>query len=159
MGQNNLRVWTPIVKILPIFLLSVDHQTGPWRVWLLWFARFSFICLFLLISLISLVSGDVGDVEAMGIDDKVAHILAYISIMGAGLFSVADARYRPKIFAALLIYGVGLEFGQQIFVAGREGSVADALANLLGLLLGLFLSKPVSQMFCRLGKIWTAPAP
>jgi len=143
---------------MPLFSLSVDHRSGPWRVWLVWFARFSFVCLFLLISLISLVPGNVGDVEAMGIDDKVAHILAYVSLMGAGLFSVWDERYRPAIFVALLIYGVGLEFGQQIFADGREGSVLDALANLLGLLIGLGLSRPMGHIFCWLGEKWTGAA-
>jgi len=147
------------VQITPIFSLSVDRQTGPWRPWLLWFARFSFACLFLLISLISLVSGEAGDVEAtIGIDDKVAHILAYVVLMGAGLFSVSDARHRPTIFVALLIYGIGLEFGQQLFADGREGSVQDALANLVGLLLGVALAKPVGHVFCWLGAMLPSAA-
>ena len=146
------------MRIMSLFSLSVDHQSGPWRVWLVWFARFSFACLFLFISLLSLVPGNVGDVEAMGIDDKIAHTLAYVSLMGAGLFSVSNERYRPAIFVALLIYGVGLEIGQQIFADGRQGSVQDALANLLGLLLGLVLAKPIGHFFCWLGAKWTGAA-
>ena len=134
-----------------LFSTQVDVQTGRWRIWLVYFARFSFVLLLLFISLVSLVSGEAGDVEAMGIDDKVAHILAYVVVMGAGLFSVSSFKARMGIFVALLLYSVGLEFVQQMIADGREGSAADALANLSGLVVGVLASKPVGRIFCWLG--------
>ena len=66
--------------------------------------------------------------------DKLAHLMVY-----AALTVLAYLAYQRVamlwLLAALLMYSVGLEVGQY-FVPGRFLSLADVIANVLGLLLG-----------------------
>ena len=66
--------------------------------------------------------------------DKLAHLIVY-----AALTVLAYLAYQRVamlwLLAALLMYSVGLEVGQY-FVPGRFLSLADVIANVLGLLLG-----------------------
>lgn len=70
--------------------------------------------------------------------DKFNHFAAY-----AGLAAPLTLALHPRrwLAAALVaaIYGAGLEIAQMLGEAGREASFLDALANLLGALLGAAL--------------------
>ena len=132
-----------------LFTMPVDSHTARWRSWLQNFARFSFVFLFLLITLVSLVPGGEGrDLEDWGINDKLAHLIAYLSIMGAGIFSVTEQRERLLLFVGLVLYSLCLEYGQSLFIMEREGSIGDFVANLVGLISGVFLSHPGGSHVC-----------
>jgi len=73
--------------------------------------------------------------------DKIEHFSAYLAMSAyAGMLF---ARMRPQAIAAigLIAMGVGLEFAQANLTDSRSGDAADALANGLGALAGLFVAR------------------
>lgn len=68
--------------------------------------------------------------------DKLLHLAAYASFYLWGCASFPDARWRLP--AALLAYGVAIELLQAL-TPYRTMSLADAVANALGLVLGAVL--------------------
>ncbi len=68
-----------------------------------------------------------------GYFDKVGHVLAFVALalLGAGAWP-----RRWSLIGGLVCYAVILELLQR-FSAGREVHIADALANLVGLAIGL----------------------
>jgi VanZ family protein len=70
-----------------------------------------------------------------GYFDKVGHVLAFVALalLGAGAWP-----RRWSLIGGLVCYAVILELLQR-FSAGREVHIADALANLVGLAIGLGL--------------------
>ena len=77
--------------------------------------------------------------------DKLIHTSLYLVLMvlvGRGLakyFSSSYSRSRIIVIAFLycLFLGVGIEFIQSVFVAGRSGDVLDVLANAAGASIGV----------------------
>ena len=69
--------------------------------------------------------------------DKVEHVVGYfvLSAMGCALF--ARMPTRARIAAALVALGVGLEIAQGQLTANRTPDVLDAVANAIGVVLGL----------------------
>lgn len=80
--------------------------------------------------------------------DKLAHYLAYFAMAVMALLSFNSTRARFVAFALVLILGALLELGQS-FVAGRDMSVYDGLANALGALSGLLLFRLVGDSLAR----------
>ena len=76
--------------------------------------------------------------------DKLAHLMVY-----ATLTVLAYLAYQRVamlwLVAALLVYSVGLEVGQY-FVPGRFLSLADVVANTLGLLLGVGCCRAIASL-------------
>lgn len=68
--------------------------------------------------------------------DKALHLLAYGVIAGCG--GLGFASWYRRVFAGLAAIGIGvfLEVAQGAW-AGRNASVADALSNTAGVILGL----------------------
>ncbi len=86
-----------------------------------------------LIAWLSLVQP--GDVPAPGLSDKLQHVLAYAALS----MPLVVAAGRPLWWVAVLtatLFGAGLEVAQATGDAGREGSIADGAANLIGALAG-----------------------
>lgn len=78
--------------------------------------------------------------------DKIRHFLAY------GVLSVpASLAFGPKrrlaAFLTCAIFGICLEVAQMITPYGREGSWGDAVANMLGAGLGLWLSAVLRRLY------------
>lgn len=70
--------------------------------------------------------------------DKLAHAGAFTVLALLG----TRAGLRPWLLAALLLaYGVGIEVAQGVFTTTREASLADVLADALGIALGLWLAR------------------
>ncbi len=70
-----------------------------------------------------------------GYFDKIGHVIAFVALA----FLVASAwPLQRSLIGGLVCYAVILELSQW-FSAGREVHVADALANLVGLVIGLGL--------------------
>ena len=71
--------------------------------------------------------------------DKIAHFVVFV-----GLAFLIDYSYKLKLdikISVLVIYGLAIELLQSHF--GREASVADALADVFGLLVYFYLLKPI----------------
>jgi len=85
--------------------------------------------------------------------DKIEHFSAYLAMSAyAGMLF---ARMRPQAIAAigLIAMGVGLEFAQAMLTDSRSGDAADALANGLGALAGLFVARtPVALWLQRVDR-------
>lgn len=85
--------------------------------------------------------------------DKVEHFSAYLllSLYAGMLF--ARVRAQALATAALIALGVALEFAQAQLTDSRSGDAADALANSLGALAGLWLTRtPLALWLQRLDR-------
>ena len=73
-------------------------------------------------------------------NDKASHLLGHgtLALYFSGL---VPRRSWWKIFAWLLLMGVGIEFAQHYTHWGREGDPRDVLANSIGALLGLVVGR------------------
>ena len=91
--------------------------------------------------------------------DKLQHFIGYavLSAYAVMLF----ARMRPQALAALVViaFGVVLEFAQAAWTVDRMGDSADAMANALGALAGLLVSRtPMAGWLQRLDtRLWGNP--
>ena len=73
--------------------------------------------------------------------DKVRHVMAFLSLACAAALGWAPGtRTGARIAAALLAYGLLIE-GVQTLLPTRSGSVADWLADAVGVALGLWLAR------------------
>lgn len=73
--------------------------------------------------------------------DKIEHFTAYLALsLYAGML-FARVRAQALATAALIALGVALEFAQARLTDSRSGDAADALANSLGALAGLWLAR------------------
>ena len=63
--------------------------------------------------------------------DKIVHFIAYFVLSVLALLAFPRARLLP-IIAGLTLLGVGIEIAQAMMPFGRSGSLADAIANMLG---------------------------
>jgi VanZ family protein len=88
------------------------------------------------IAYLSLMPADEG--AAPVFTDKVNHFLAYAGLAAPLTLALHPKRWVSAVIVAT-VYGIGLEFGQAMGDAGREGSMLDAVANLLGALFGAVL--------------------
>ena len=80
--------------------------------------------------------------------DKALHLLAYAVI--AGCAGLGFAGWKSRIFAgaAAIVIGIFLEFAQGAW-AGRNASVADAVSNMAGVVLGLIAAWIVLKVWER----------
>ena len=91
--------------------------------------------------------------------DKLIHATLYLVLMilvGKDLVTYFSSSYsRNKIFVIAFLYclflGVGIEFIQSVFVAGRLGDIFDVLANAIGASMGALIL--MSQLKRQPGKI------
>lgn len=86
--------------------------------------------------------------------DKVEHFTAYLllSLYAGMLF--ARVRAQALATAGLIALGVALEFAQAKLTDSRSGDAADALANSLGALAGLWLSRtPIALWLQRVDRM------
>ena len=79
--------------------------------------------------------------------DKLLHFTLYfvlLTFVGKGLVNYFDSSYSSNriiviAFFYCLFLGVGIEFLQDIFVAGRSGDFFDVLANATGASVGVVI--------------------
>ncbi len=95
--------------------------------------RIGFFVYSLVIVIVSLTPS--GALAAPGNLDKVGHFLAYAIMALWGLSAFRTRRASILVIMFCLFLGVGLEFLQQL-VSGRDPSVADGLANFIGIFVG-----------------------
>jgi|SaaInlStandDraft_5_1057022.scaffolds.fasta_scaffold63853_3 VanZ family protein len=90
--------------------------------------------------------------------DKLIHTTLYlvlIILVGKGLVNYFKSSYsRSRIIVIAFLYclflGVGIEFIQSVFVAGRLGDVFDVLANAIGSSIGVVIL--IAQLKTKTGK-------
>ena len=70
--------------------------------------------------------------------DKLVHFLVYAALAVFGGFAFSAGRTGVTVGVLLITYGCMLEIAQ-IYVPGRSGTVADAIADGLGVLSGMFI--------------------
>lgn len=74
--------------------------------------------------------------------DKVQHALAFSVLVGLG--RLAQFESKRKLFAGLLLLGIGIE-ALQSFTATRTAEWADVWADVVGLLLGFAAAKAIGR--------------
>ena len=87
--------------------------------------------------------------------DKFGHALAYgvLSAWAVMIFSTRRAWLRSSV--ALLALGIAIEFAQGALTTNRSADPYDALADLVGILLGLCIAwTPAANWLLRLEKRW-----
>lgn len=86
--------------------------------------------------------------------DKLMHTAIYVLLIGIWqLYFFVRNGYRFKlrwaivILLACLFYGIIIEILQGSFTVSRSADIYDVLANLIGLILGIFIFKKVKHIF------------
>jgi VanZ family protein len=82
-------------------------------------------------------------VPSVNMWDKLEHAGAYLGLALLGAWAFPAAAWR--LGAGLFALGVGLEIAQPTMGWGRQGDVLDALANSLGIALGLGVARVVGE--------------
>lgn len=80
----------------------------------------------------------------VSLSDKIEHTIAYfgLTLLGAFAFPLRLSRLAAGLFLA----GVGIEILQTVMALGRHGDPADALANTLGIALGLLTTLAIREL-------------
>ncbi|PKP82232.1 MAG: hypothetical protein CVT79_08060 [Alphaproteobacteria bacterium HGW-Alphaproteobacteria-18] len=94
------------------------------------------LCVAVIIAYLSLMPVTASSTPQMW--DKFGHFAAYAGLAAPLTLAMHPRRWLAAA-AVATIYGIGLEVAQALGDAGREASVLDAIANLLGALLGAAL--------------------
>jgi VanZ family protein len=92
---------------------------------------------FLLIALVIWLSVKApGGVMSFSIWDKLQHFLAYAVLGGMGVLCFPGRVSSVILVLGLVLLGIGLEV-LQFYVPGRDMSLGDGVANLLGVIFGV----------------------
>jgi len=76
------------------------------------------------------------DVMPQDISDKIVHLTAYAGAAMLWCWAATNRRALLLALPILICYGVGLEFAQGL-TPDRTPSIGDAIANSLGVIIGL----------------------
>jgi len=98
------------------------------------------------VGLLSLIPPDA--VPAVNLWDKLAHFLAYAMLALCGGFAFSAHRTEIALGALLIGFGCILEIAQ-IYIPGRSGSIADAIANGLGVVAGMVIVQFLRRRFTK----------
>ncbi|GAB3512148.1 VanZ family protein [Pseudoxanthomonas daejeonensis] len=101
----------------------------PW----LWLGLWSFAVL--LVIVFSLTPPPPVELPRHG--DKLEHLLAYALLAAAAVQVFAHGRYLLSVAAGLVLMGIALELAQGALTSTRMADPADALANGVGVGLGM----------------------
>ena len=83
--------------------------------------------------------------------DKVEHLSSYALLACGAVLLFARRRAQLGAGIGLMAMGVGLEFAQALLTQTRMADPADALANAMGVLVGLLMSfTPAARWLLRL---------
>jgi VanZ family protein len=86
-----------------------------------------------------------GSLPSFPHSDKVIHACLFAMITLTGY--LAYANYSKWLYTSLIIYGAITEIMQQMFTATRFASVYDWLADVIGVLLAVFVIKIIINNF------------
>jgi VanZ family protein len=117
--------------------------------WLLDNAKQLAILVSLVIVLLSLIKSDSLPVPKLNVSDKLLHAFAYSGLIWSWLLAFRKkltVKNKLFIFVLLFLLGVLLEFLQGILTQYRTPDIKDALANFIGLVVGLITFKPLASL-------------
>ncbi len=97
-------------------------------------ARLSFTLGVLAVTWLSLAPQEA--LPPIGMWDKANHVLAYAALSLSGGIGFVERRSALMVSLGLVVLGCGLEAGQ-VAVPGREPSIGDAVADIVGVGLGM----------------------
>jgi VanZ family protein len=124
--------------------MSSESGTKPANAFIRWAAITVFATGIVVVSLLSLTPGDA--LPAIDVWDKLQHVLAYLTLAVTGGVAFPGRRLLPRLAIGLLILGCALEALQGL-VPGRDMSVDDAVANAIGVGLGLAIAHIVGRRY------------
>jgi len=122
--------------------MSSKYGAKPANAFVRWAAITAFAAGIVVVSVLSLTPGDV--LPAIDVWDKLQHVLAYLTLAATGGVAFPGRRLIPRLALGLLILGCALE-ALQVLVPGRVASVDDAVANAIGVALGLAIARIVGR--------------
>ena len=109
-------------------------------------ARISLAIGVVVVTWLSLTPGEA--LPDIDIWDKLLHVSAFAAIGLAGSLAFQGWRFGLVVAAGLLALGCILELAQ-IIIPGRSASIADALANGVGVAFGLVAAWTANLLLCR----------
>lgn len=77
------------------------------------------------------------DVPNVGVSDKIQHAFAFCVLTGA--YGLLFPNRRARVLLGVAVLGVAIEVLQATMPFGRDGEVADLLADAVGIGVGLIL--------------------
>lgn len=83
--------------------------------------------------------------EVVSWGDKVIHTGAYLWLAALGRLSLPRANGGLWALLSMIALGWGIE-GIQMYVPGRDGSLADGACNMVGAICGLFCAEYLSRL-------------
>ena len=112
----------------------------PIKNWLQDNALLTALLISFVVVILSLINSDVIKTPNINVSDKFLHGLAYTSLMWSWLFVFRNKKtiqIKLFLFIGLLVFGIILEILQGALTTSRTADWKDALANTIGLLVGL----------------------
>jgi VanZ family protein len=83
--------------------------------------------------------------------DKIEHIFGYAVLSAYAVMLFAQRRMQLLAATGLVLLGIGLEFAQEFWTVSRSADAADAVADLIGVLVGIALARtPLARMLERI---------
>lgn len=111
-------------------------------------ARGAFTIGLLAVAVLSLAP--VQTLPSLDLSDKIQHALAYAFLAATGCFGfgLTSLRAQIAVVVALSVFGGVIEVLQPP-LAGRTGTIADAIANQIGVALGWMLARSAASVMQR----------
>jgi VanZ family protein len=88
------------------------------------------------------------DLPSVNLWDKAEHALAFFGLTFLGVWAMPH--WRLRVAAAVLLLGIAIEIAQATMPLGRDGDIRDAVADSLGILIGLPTALLAREMLHRL---------
>jgi VanZ family protein len=127
--------------------MNSENGTKPIHAAIRWAAITALTAGVVAVSILSLAPSDA--LPAIDVWDKLQHVLAYFALAVTGAVAFPARRALPWLAIGLLILGSVLE-AMQAVVPGRVAAVDDAVANAIGVGLGLAIAR-IAGSRCRFG--------
>ena len=80
----------------------------------------------------------------VSLSDKIEHLIAYFGLAVIGAYAFPP--HLKRLAIGLFLGGVGVEVLQALMGLGRQGDPLDALANTIGITLGLLATLAVREL-------------
>ena len=124
--------------------MSYENGTKPVSAVIRWAAITGFAAGVAAVSVLSLTPSDA--LPGIEIWDKLQHVLAYLILAVTGAVAFPGRRSFPWLAIGLVILGGVLE-ATQAFIPGRDAGVDDAVANAIGVGLGLVIARVAGSRY------------
>jgi len=124
--------------------MSFENGTKPVNAVIRWVAITGFTVGVVAVLVLSLTPSHA--LPRIEVWDKLQHVLAYLILAVTGAVAFPGRRLLPWLAIGLLILGCVLEV-TQAFIPGRVAGVDDAVANAIGVGLGLVIARVAGSRY------------